>query len=92
MKMYIYIYFNVSKQLFLQITVTLFQPQVITTMYNVIQLQVIKHINRHFVVLHTCTHTYHTRHICETQEIFRHTHNEKRQHFIEDFKKCALLN
>ncbi len=38
----------------------LFQPQLITTMY--IQLHMIKHINRQFVVLHTCTHTFHTRH------------------------------
>ncbi len=33
----------------------LFQPQLITTMY--IQLQMIKHINRQFVVLQTCTRT-----------------------------------
>ena len=39
----------------------MFQPQLITTMY--IQLQMIKHINRQFVVLHTCTQTlFHTQH------------------------------
>ncbi len=47
-----YIYFNVSRQLFLQLHL-LFQPQLITTRY--IQLQMIKHLHRQFVVLHTCT-------------------------------------
>ncbi len=47
-----------------------------------IQLQMIKHTNRQFVVLHTCTQIlFHTQHIHEMQEIFRHAHN-KRQYFI----------
>ncbi len=69
----------------------LFQPQLIRTLY--IQLQMIKHIIRHFLVLNTCTQTlFHTRHIREMQEIFRRAHNNKRQYFIESFsdKKCEL--
>ncbi len=46
------------------------------------QLQMIKHINRQFVVLHACTQTlFHTQHICEMQDVFRRAHN-KRQYFI----------
>ncbi len=49
-----------------------------------IQLQMI--IDCQFVVLHTCTHTlFHTPHSREMQEIFIHTHNNKRPHFIEPF-------
>ncbi len=62
----------------------LFQPQLITTLY--IQLQMIKHIHRHFVILHTCMQTlFHTEHSREVQEIFRCAHNNKTHYFIETF-------
>ncbi len=51
-----------------------------------IQLQMIKHINHQFVVLHTFTQTlFHAQHSREMQEIFRRAHNKKRQYFIEPF-------
>ncbi len=53
---------------------------------NVYKLQMIKHINCQFVVLHTCTQTlFHTRHICGVQKIFRRANNTKRLYFIEPF-------
>ncbi len=49
-----------------------------------IQLKII--INHQFVFLHTCTQKlFHTQHISEMQEIFRRTHNNKRQYFIEPY-------
>ncbi len=60
-------------------TATLFQPQLITTMY--IQLQMIIYKSSVCCVV-SCVHT---RHIREMQEIFRRTHNNKRQYFIEPF-------
>ncbi len=56
----------------------LFQPQLITTLY--IQLQMITHIIRPFVVLHTLhtyTQTLFQTHIHEMQENFRRAHNNK---------------
>ncbi len=51
----------------------LFQSQLITIMY--VQLQMIKHINRQFVVLHTCTHTlFHTQHSSEMQNKYLDVH------------------
>ncbi len=57
----------------------LFQPQLITTLY--IQLQMIKHIIRPFVVLHTYTQTLFQTHIHETSDAPITT----RQYFIEPF-------
>ncbi len=62
----------------------LFLPQLITTMY--IQLQMIKHLNRQFVVLHTCTQTlFHTRH--STSEM-----HEKSLEALITTKDNTLLN
>ncbi len=48
-----------------------------------VQLHMIKHIHRQFVVLHTCTQTlFHTQH---SSVIFTCAHNNKRQYFIEPF-------
>ncbi len=58
--MKMYIYFNYSRHYSLQLHYYS-KPQLITIMY--IQLHMIKHINRQFVVLHTCTETlFHTQH------------------------------
>ncbi len=51
-----------------------------------IQLHTIKHINRQFVVLHTCTQTlFHTRHSTEIHKKSLDAPNNKRQYFIEPF-------
>ncbi len=51
----------------------LFQPQLITIVY--LQSQMIKHINRQFVALHTCTHTlFHTQHSSEMHKKYLDAH------------------
>ncbi len=51
-----------------------------------IQLHTIKHINRQFVVLHTCTQTlFHTRHSTDIHKKSLDAPNNKRQYVIEPF-------
>ncbi len=52
-EVYIYIFQFQQATIFIANVTLLFQPQLNTTMY--IQLQMIKHINHNFVVLHTGT-------------------------------------
>ncbi len=81
---YIYIYIYQFQQAHFFTATILFQPQLITKMF--IQLKLIKHINRQFVVLHTCTQTlFQIQHIREVKKIFRCAHNNKRLYFNEPF-------
>ncbi len=79
----VYIYFNVSRQLFFYSYVII--PATINH-NNVNTITGDLYINRQFVVLHTFTQTlFHAHHSREMQEIFRCALNNKRQYFIEPF-------
>ncbi len=79
----VYIYFNVSRQLFFYSYVII--PATINH-NNVNTITGDLYINRQFVVLHTFTQTlFHAHHSREMQEIFRCALNNKRKYFIEPF-------